>query len=399
MKRKSHLQKNRIVLSIIVLLGTMAFLITPLSAQVGINNSNPDASAALDITSTDKGLLIPRVSGHTIITSPATGLLVYDTSTDTFWYFNGSVWTEVLAANTSGNLVLDGKLGIGTNPSSPNWIEIESSESDIKLTSIGGSPSTIKLLRADEGLTNIKSSSRLGEIEFRGYDGTSYITGARIRSTAAADAANGDAPARLVFQTSQGGGVLSSWLTIREDGVVYIHDRLGINETSPLAPLHVTNDQDATTSIRLDNTNSETDVLSTSIDFYDGGTQEAFIGYNNFIDDLIISNNFSANNNIVINARDDLVVKNEGIIAVTIKQVSSSPGVVNIAGLYAMGTGTGNRPVFVEPDGDLVAGDSGSKGPSAKQEERIDKLEQENQMLTKRIEKLEVMLEGLVNNE
>ena len=31
-------------------------------AQVGINNENPDASAVLDITSTTKGLLIPRMT-------------------------------------------------------------------------------------------------------------------------------------------------------------------------------------------------------------------------------------------------------------------------------------------------------------------------------------------------
>ena len=31
-------------------------------AQIGINNENPDASAALDITSTTGGLLVPRMT-------------------------------------------------------------------------------------------------------------------------------------------------------------------------------------------------------------------------------------------------------------------------------------------------------------------------------------------------
>ena len=51
-------------------------------AQVGINIAVPDPSAALDIVSTDKGMLIPRMTTvqRTAINNPATGLLVYDTN-------------------------------------------------------------------------------------------------------------------------------------------------------------------------------------------------------------------------------------------------------------------------------------------------------------------------------
>jgi microcystin-dependent protein len=53
--------------------------------KVGIGTSTPDTSAALDITSTNKGLLIPRVAltsstDATTISSPATGLVVYNSS-------------------------------------------------------------------------------------------------------------------------------------------------------------------------------------------------------------------------------------------------------------------------------------------------------------------------------
>ena len=37
-------------------------IVFSINGQVGINNENPDASAALDITSTTKGLLIPRMT-------------------------------------------------------------------------------------------------------------------------------------------------------------------------------------------------------------------------------------------------------------------------------------------------------------------------------------------------
>ena len=80
-----------------------------LSAQnVGINgdNSNPDPSAMLDVKSTDKGMLIPRMTQaqRTLIASPATGLLVYQTDgTDGFYFYNGTAWTA-LSGGGSDNL-------------------------------------------------------------------------------------------------------------------------------------------------------------------------------------------------------------------------------------------------------------------------------------------------------
>lgn len=57
------------------------FSLAVLHAQVGINTTTPDASAALDIVSTNKGVLIPRVTTaqRLAIATPAPGLLVYDT--------------------------------------------------------------------------------------------------------------------------------------------------------------------------------------------------------------------------------------------------------------------------------------------------------------------------------
>ena len=51
-------------------------------AQVGINTENPDASAALDITSTTKGLLVSRMTAaqRDAITSPSQGLIIFCTN-------------------------------------------------------------------------------------------------------------------------------------------------------------------------------------------------------------------------------------------------------------------------------------------------------------------------------
>ena len=71
-------------------------------AQVGIGTTTPDASSALDITSTTKGLLIPRMTAaqRDAISSPAIGLMIYQTDgTVGFYYYNGSSWAEVAATS------------------------------------------------------------------------------------------------------------------------------------------------------------------------------------------------------------------------------------------------------------------------------------------------------------
>jgi len=59
------------------------------TAQVGIGTTNPDSSSLLDISSTDKGILTPRMSTaqRNAISEPANGLLVYDVDERAFYYF------------------------------------------------------------------------------------------------------------------------------------------------------------------------------------------------------------------------------------------------------------------------------------------------------------------------
>ncbi len=80
------------------------FVVLPavVRAQVGINtdHSDPDTSAMLDVKSNSKGMLISRMtqSQRTSISSPALGLLVYQTDgTQGFYYYDGSTWTLLVA--------------------------------------------------------------------------------------------------------------------------------------------------------------------------------------------------------------------------------------------------------------------------------------------------------------
>ena len=77
-------------------------------AQIGINNENPDASAALDITSTTGGLLIPRMTEtqRDAISPAATGLMIYQTDgTVGFYYYNGSSWEGYYSKNEVDTLI------------------------------------------------------------------------------------------------------------------------------------------------------------------------------------------------------------------------------------------------------------------------------------------------------
>ena len=66
------------------------------SQSVAINNTGsvPHASALLDLESTNKGFLPPRLSWSQIkaISLPAEGLLVYDTDISRLRMFNGIEW-------------------------------------------------------------------------------------------------------------------------------------------------------------------------------------------------------------------------------------------------------------------------------------------------------------------
>jgi len=70
--------------------------------NIGIGTNAPDASAALDISSTTKGLLIPRMTTaqRNSIAAPVKGLMVFDNDSSSFWYFDGNSWSNLAAGGT-----------------------------------------------------------------------------------------------------------------------------------------------------------------------------------------------------------------------------------------------------------------------------------------------------------
>lgn len=70
---------------------------------INADGSIPDRNAILDIKSTSKGLLIPRMTTESRMRIPNTkGMIVYDTSTDNFWYNDGKEWKCIPNNDDSG---------------------------------------------------------------------------------------------------------------------------------------------------------------------------------------------------------------------------------------------------------------------------------------------------------
>lgn len=72
--------------------------ISTINAQVGVGTNTPNASAALDVTSTTQGLLTPRMTSaqRIAISNPADGLVVYQTdNTPNFYGYINGAWSAL----------------------------------------------------------------------------------------------------------------------------------------------------------------------------------------------------------------------------------------------------------------------------------------------------------------
>lgn len=140
---------------------TLVLLIASVNAQaqIGINNPTPDPSAALDVTSTTQGMLVPRMTQaqRTAIASPATGLLVYQTDTTAgFYFYNGTTWSSLNGATgATGPQGSQGPTGLA-GPQGPAGI------------GYGGTSNSAKTIS-------------LGSKTFSVQSGLAYIAGERIR--------------------------------------------------------------------------------------------------------------------------------------------------------------------------------------------------------------------------
>ncbi len=154
---------KKIILSLAI---TLLLSVLSLKAQnVGINEtgSTPDATAILDISATDKGVLIPRTDTATVNTSGvSTGLLVYQTSDNTFYYHNGTKWIPFI---TSETLITESDtLSLIMDEDRDTYVHVEeSSDEDIIHFYVAGT----ECFRMDDGRLDVFNT---GQSVFIGKD-------------------------------------------------------------------------------------------------------------------------------------------------------------------------------------------------------------------------------------
>ena len=96
-------------------------------AQTGIGTTTPDPSSKLDVSSTNKGFLPPRVTltsttDITTIPNPVTALLVYNTGNNVnlsagYYYWNGTAWTKI---GNNGSILASNAVSVSATATAPN---------------------------------------------------------------------------------------------------------------------------------------------------------------------------------------------------------------------------------------------------------------------------------------
>lgn len=132
-------------------LSIFLFFTTQTFAQFGFNSTGaaPDNSAMVDIVSTTRGLLTPRMTStqRIAISSPATGLLVYDNTLNLFYFYSGTAWVALTStsADNLGNHTATQNINLGSNfissDGSSKGIGMSSDGSAVVKTNSSNSPS------------------------------------------------------------------------------------------------------------------------------------------------------------------------------------------------------------------------------------------------------------------
>lgn len=204
---------------LLLLLGIQA---STLFAQVGFNNNNPDNSSLLDLKSSNKGLLIPRMSTleKTSIASPATSLLVFDTDLSSFQYYNGTTWQTILnGTKTTNGIQLGYNLGIGTAPLASTSLTLASALSGTSATfssNVSMANLTASGTASITGNTTISGTLGAGNTSVTGTLSASGNTTLSGTLSSGATTVNGS----LTVNTTTGAFVLPRLTTAERDALV-----------------------------------------------------------------------------------------------------------------------------------------------------------------------------------
>ncbi len=225
--------------------------------QVGIGTATPNASAILDITSTDKGVLLPRL---TTIERDAMddaygageeGMTVYNEDDNTYQFWDGAAWQSFATSAGSSNEVIDGD--------TDTWIRVMdddgTTDNDTMRFAVGGSVERMRISSAGNvGIGTTTPASALdvsGDISVSNYVKFGGVSGnAPVYVTPTIPVAN--LTGNLDWNNLSNAMTLDATTTIDmtagdlnfDSGTLFIDnaDFVGINNASPDVALDVTGD-------------------------------------------------------------------------------------------------------------------------------------------------------------
>jgi hypothetical protein len=249
-----------------------------IAQSVGINTTSPDSSAVLDIISTTKGLLMPRMSAAQMnaISAPATGLAVYNTDSSTICIYTGTAWRKMVlgaldtesdpkvgalsknylpkwdTTNLANSAVYEnsGRISIGTTtPDLGAYFNFskftlaansaDSSDLNVAIANNDAASAWMNWGKARGTITSplsVQNGDQLFVLNANGYDSSDYIATARIMSFVDGTPSVGKVPSAIsFFTTASGSNSLSERLRITNAG------RVGIGTTAPQSLLANTN--------------------------------------------------------------------------------------------------------------------------------------------------------------
>ena len=148
---------KKIVTALTIFASTFAF------SQVGIGTTSPHSSSILDLTATNKAMLLPRVANTAAIPSPANGMMIYDISSNCIKSYENGAWTSCLSnAPATAPVVVD----CNTNAFTGNYYKgsamTASNKFSVTITNNSFTAATIAFQTSDlvlSGVTGISVAS------------------------------------------------------------------------------------------------------------------------------------------------------------------------------------------------------------------------------------------------
>lgn len=207
-------------------------LIVTDSVKIGANTA-PNASALLDLESTSQGMAPPRMTEaqRDAISTPATGLVVFNTDTGALNVYSGSAWAAVGSGSGSGQ----GGINYITNPDAETdttgWAAYADAAGTSPVDGTGGSP-TAAITRTTTGGEVLR-----GDASFKIAKDAANRQGEGVSFDFTVDPADQSSVLRISFDYSASSafdyGDASSPASDPSDVVVYIYDKDGASLIQP----------------------------------------------------------------------------------------------------------------------------------------------------------------------